>query len=626
MSKEENKVQSSITDWLVKMIKDDALLEHVNGLQRVKPDVYDEDCVSIPSEIRFGKIAHNAYRVSADYILAQIDYLDILFEDDACGDNLEIWSSIVCVNPSSRAFVVIILEGKGQETKNLASELMRHELSLRTKFSFLGSQDICFVLIAEHFPSTLENMILNLNTWYRKKCVGLKLSVTNAGYWLDVFQPGKVKVQPQKQFCDRLLRSFDIFLNPARHNHSEQNRIGKVDDRQINPPQIVFTAIDLITRTCDRQDKHGFVMLWRDTYEFRPGQLWLTVVMLDPLGRDPILNQHEQSSFDTELSEMRPRVRWESIPQTLFEPAIELLGQQFELEVCGESYWQERIDEIKARSVPLRFDFWGGIGDYARDVMSRKIVANVYKAVTLEKLTDWRNPLFAIPFLEHLHKAPVFPAKSIRCSNAFMVGKTFGEMYSAVNISSATKTKEREHHHLWKKMEIFRILAEMKILSMTNKRVSPKIPSFLEEPELTASSIKEIACWISDQFIGKQRPLHRECFVIGFDSGAISSDFLSTGTVTADSDCAAGLVFKIRQLWSRAMEYLEVNGTPTAMYEAEEYIRSYSNKTWKGCGSISKVIDSIPDRKLIEGLTADIVAFFDVFIPKHNFESRTRKA
>ncbi|POD15738.1 hypothetical protein BKM05_24690 [Pseudomonas avellanae] len=131
-------------------------------------------------------------------------------------------------------------------------------------------------------------------------------------------------------------------------------------------------------------------------------------------------------------------------PQTVYDiakTAFPLLKEHFDPEFCGDYHWQLKVSQYRNRVVPTRFDFWGSLGQHAREFVCNPSVRNNYMPFVGLNQLDWTDPAIAMTLVANLSLGAPFPRGVIKCSDAFLVGRVLGDLA----VAAFNAAPDREH-------------------------------------------------------------------------------------------------------------------------------------------------------------------------------------
>lgn len=117
-----------------------------------------------------------------------------------------------------------------------------------------------------------------------------------------------------------------------------------------------------------------------------------------------------------------------SVVYQIAKEAFSILRDRYVPEFEGAFSWHESLRQRRAGAVPIRFDFWGKLGEYAREFVCNTAVRDRYMPFISHNELDWTNPEVAIPLIESLSGYSPFAGGMIRCSDAFHAGVTLGTL------------------------------------------------------------------------------------------------------------------------------------------------------------------------------------------------------
>jgi hypothetical protein len=191
--------------------------------------------------------------------------------------------------------------------------------------------------------------------------------------------------------------------------------------------------------------------------------------------------------------------------------------------------WEQKVSELRRRASPVYFEFWGTLGDYARDFVCHEDVRERYVPFIGRHGLDWTHPEVAFPLIGNICGDIPFPDGLVRCSDAFKAGIRLGLHEVLVHIADESQAEGRKLAPLlrWSMLETTRLAIEIAEIYRSVAEVKEPPPPLTAVPGKRASSIAELCDWIMEALIGADHPVHVRCFELGRRGAPYFSDWLA---------------------------------------------------------------------------------------------------
>ncbi|UZE30771.1 hypothetical protein [Pseudomonas asplenii] len=636
MSKIKFPPESEVVSWLQHLIEKEELLESIQGQEAITSLRYSAEQECFLPSFGIDYISRRASAEAAEHVLGRLSLLEIVSINTSIsmttGEVLR--PDILCFNAETKTLVVFEVKRASETERQTVTELAGYEQELRNMLPFLGNFDVCFVVVAAEWSTLLVHAVGSMNAWSGKQCLALKLTSDGSGFGLLAHLPEAWHLTGSTNLPVEALPSIDLYLaykgidDPeSNHEDTDFDTDDKGEERW--PPRIVLTAMDVIAREGDRAGSHGFMMLWRDVNGFGRGRWCITLTAIDPYAmhawcRDHGLPQRE-SEAATFLHNRRDDLLGQT-PQTVYDiakTAFPLLKEHFDPEFCGDYHWQLKVRQYRNRVVPTRFDFWGSIGQHAREFISNPSVRNNYMPFVALNQLDWTDPAVAMTLVTNLSLGAPFPRGVIKCSDAFLAGRVLGDL--AVAAFNAAPDKEHaariEPMVEWAQLEALRFAIEMKQMYDITEEVVTPMPMLSNEPAKRLKTTEELAQWVRTDLISKRHPFHQACFDLGYRY-ALLFNLLSEQAIdrlSPDEPRAAACIVRsiLKGVLSRVEDSQGKMFQSPGFLELMAFLKPHlsSGIDLGDDEAVSAVIDAIADRELLSGFCGAIVRGVDSIIP-----------
>lgn len=639
-------LESEVVSWLQRLIENDQLLENIQGQEIVKSitDAIRQDFF-IPS---FGidYISRRASAEAAEHVLGRLGLLEIVSINTSIsltrGEVLR--PDILCFNPESKTLVVFEVKRASETERQTVTELAGYEQELRNLLPFLGNFDICFVVVAADWTTLLTHAVGSMNAWSGKQCLALKLLSSESSFELQALLPeawhltGSVKLPPEA------LPSIDLYLfeksvdeivddeDERKGNEADARRAEEpVTDERI-PPRCIISAMDVIARAGDRAGSHGFMMLWRDVNGHGRGRWCITLCAIDPYSMYAWCKEHGLPKRDSEVSlflDSRKADIAGQTPATIYDlanAAFPILQEQFDPEFSTDFCWQMKAQRYRLRGVPTRFEFWGSLGQHAREFVCNCAVRNRYMPYLSRNQLDWTDPAVAMPLVENLSAGVPFPGGTIKCSDAFLTGRILGDLALAAFNAAPDKQHAARIEPMveWAQLEALRYAIEMKQMYDVTKEIVSPMPMLSNDPSKRLKATQDLANWVRSDLISDRHPFHQACFDLGLRE-AMLFRLSEEGSIDRSSpDRPRQAASLIRHLLKGAI--LRMKGSQGQLLQSagyrdfEKYLAPHLAPCLDKQGIVDELrldvaLDEIPDVELLRAFPGTLVKGIDSIVP-----------
>lgn len=646
MSKPKLPPESEVVTWLQRLIENDQLLENIQGQEIITSitDAIGQDFF-IPS---FGidYISRRASAEAAGHVLGRLGLLEIISINTSIsltkGEVLR--PDILCFNPESKTLVVFEVKRASETERQTVTELAGYEQELRNLLPFLGNFDICFVVVAADWSTLLTHAVGSMNAWSGKQCLALKLVSTESSFALQAHLPeawhltGSVRLPPEAlpsidlYLAEKSADAIDDYEDEGTGDGADGGRAEKAGTDERLPPRLVITAMDIIARAGDRAGSHGFMMLWRDFNGHGRGRWCITLCAIDPYSMYAWCKEHGLPQRDSEASlflDSRKADIAGQTPATIYDlanAAYPILKEQFEPEFSGDFCWQMKARQYRLRGVPTRFEFWGSLGQHAREFVCNPAVRNWYMSYMSHNQLDWTDPAVAMPLVENLSAGVPFPGGTIKCSDAFLVGRALGDLALAAFNAAPDKEHAAKIEPMveWAQLEALRYAIEMKQMYNVTEEVVTPIPMLSNDPSRRLRATEDLANWVLTDLISDRHPFHQACFDLGLREAMLFrlSEEGSIDCFPPDRPHEAALL--IRRILKGAIPRMK--GSQGQLLQSagyrdfEEYLAPHVASCLDEQGDVDgvrldAVLDEIPDRELLRAFPGTLVKGIDSIVP-----------
>ncbi|MFN1266864.1 hypothetical protein [Pseudomonas lundensis] len=637
MSKAKFAPESEVVLWLKQLIEKEELLESIQGQEAITSLTDTADQEHFLPSFGIDYISRRASAEAAGHVLNRLSLLEIISINTSIsltvGEVLR--PDILCFNAETKTLVVFEVKRASETERQTVTELAGYEQELRNMLPFLGNFDVCFVVVAADWSTLLVHAVGSMNAWSGKQCLALKLTNDDSGFGLLAHLPEAWHLTGSTNLPVEAIPSIDLYLaykgiDDDHGSDRDHTDFAETDDDNVRwPPRVVLTAMDIIARAGDRAGSHGFMMLWRDVNGYGRGRWCITLAAIDPYAMHAWCREHglpqRESEAATFLHERRNDLLGQT-PKTVYDiakAAFPILEEHFDPEFCGDFHWQLKVRQYKNRVVPTRFDFWGSLGQHAREFVSSPAVRNNYMPFVGHSQLDWTDPAVAMTLVANLSLGTPFPRGVIKCSDAFLAGRVLGDLVVAAFNAAPDKVHAARIEPMveWAQLEALRFAIEMMQMHNITEEIVTPMPMLSNDPSERLRATEKLAHWVRTDLISERHPFHQACFDLGYRHALLFNllSERSTDCISPDETKAAACI--VRSILKGALSQAE--GSQGLTFQSPSFLQlmaflqpHFASDLNLGDEKVVKAaLDSIADQMLLSSFSDVIVKGVDSIIP-----------
>tara|TARA_R100000935_G_C2824475_1_gene161541 strand:- start:47 stop:1738 length:1692 start_codon:yes stop_codon:yes gene_type:complete len=362
--------------------------------------------------------------------------------------------------------------------------------------------------------------------WSNRKILCLKPSLKKKKLKLETYLPRAWKITGAVHFPEEAMPCVTVCLYRKDAYKKAEDTSEKVLDDDF-PDGRLITALEVMAREGDRIGSHGFAILWKDHSEHSLCKYNLTVCGIAPFslykaGRvrrnigsddgllvgelDKHIRDFDPSGHSDSLTEIAMSAK--GILEEISDPALE-----------GFSQWSAERHTLKSRAEPIFCEFWGSLGEYARNYVTNPAVRKHRRTTLLNGLGNWRDPAVGLPLIESFSKPEIFADGNVKCSDAFRLGKLIGlDRTLRLNIRK-NDIPQLRCMFIWNRIELMTAIDEARMLAnaAVNVAAPDKPLKFYDDPALgDDEELGTLLDWVHLEFL-QNSPMHNLFFDLGFE-------------------------------------------------------------------------------------------------------------
>lgn len=535
-----------LQEWIEQLVAAESLHEIIEGKDSVDPSTYFHKNENFIPSFPVDFLMRQRCLSAAEHVLGRLimpEMVSTAATNLSLNRSERLFPDLLLCDMESGSLVLIEIKRSKSTERETATELLAYEHEIRNHYPFLSNLDICHVVIATEFSPLLDHSVAGLVTWNEKQVLCLKASGDEGAIRLEVHIPEVWTSIGQKPIPSESLVTVDLHLY---QKSGESVVLPKEIER------IADTALNLIARDGDRFNSHGFVMLWEDQQRRSEDLVHycLTIGMINPypftvaaVAGEFIKESHtklvEYVHRQLEESNICP---FDSLLGKICHQAKSLLGEKLDPMWENFSTWESQrvplmhldapMQGIQYRALPLKFEFWGVLGSFARQFITMPAVRGYFDRLISVKNLDWRDPQVAIELLDRLVGLEAVQHGRFPCSAIFKIGNQIASFLSINFTMEQVARAEGDFKnlpamHMWYGTLLASSLREVLFRYNVTTEELPEPPVFerSENGYIEPESIISLVQWLQGEFLKKSRA-HQRCFQIGTKvHGLLNPDF-----------------------------------------------------------------------------------------------------
>lgn len=523
--------EREIQTWIESISDGDEFLKHVCGREKVEVVLNSLQSEHHLPSFPIDYLLRRETASAAGHVLSHISFVKTIVatKNISATTGELLFPDLLLVNPNTGHLIIVELKRSAQTEREAITELLGYEHEIRNHLPFLSNLDISFVLISTEFSTLLEHAVSQVIMWESKRVLCLKLDADHIPWRLKVHLPRAWQAIGQGILPPSSLQAVQLRLYPKHGNGAE-------------PPDELFkhvlAAFNHIVREGDRSNSHGFSILWEDQY-WQEGEgpnpcRWnLTLVCLNPFAFLTWAHSHgfiDQNSsalaryFIETYGQDWDRMMPDSYLRTT-RNALRILDEHWDCKFEGFMDWATARQELRKRAFPLEIDFWGSLGDYAREYVAHPYVRRHHATEIARRGLSWNDPRIGLALIYEMTGEQLFQGGQFTCSQLLNFGVLLGSMLSVCNTikeqssDESTETAIIEGFFSWLLIDFIAATREILFRYMASPDLNEPPPtvrfgSAIKIDE-TFALLRQFTDWFSIHFITDNDSFHRRLFQVG---------------------------------------------------------------------------------------------------------------
>lgn len=515
--------EREIHQWLEEAITNGDVLEKIEGLDQV--DTITELIESINQSPTFtvDYVLRRQSALAAKSVIGSLSCTEVISSDRSisatAGETLR--PDLVLYNCEEKSIIIIEIKKEKQTAREAITELLAYEHEVKNHFPFMSNHDIKLVIASQEWSHLLDHSVASLVAWEEKKLLALEISGDVGSFGLKVRLPPAWKSLSSIGLPKNSLPVITINLYPKE--------FAKETD-WVDLERHLSTAVELIARDADRANAHGFAMLWEDHSHVSACKYNITIAAVNPyaffeasLEKEAFERDYELLRFFCDNAPDYLGLQHPSGMMTIAERAISFLSNWCSPMWEGFFEWEHVKAELPLRADPIRFEFWGALGDYAREYTTSPAVYSYLMPLIGKEGLDWRDPIIALPVLDELTGYRPIPEGALTAQACYDLGVIFGVWIQIdelrLHMQSIKAAPIFECLLKWSNARLFAAYSELGSISQSYSDLEepppPFVISFGPRSDDVRNAVDAVISWMKQHVIGPSNTFHTAAFDLG---------------------------------------------------------------------------------------------------------------
>lgn len=634
--------ESQIQAILERLIKEDRLfncIKNTDSIENLYKSLHNEDSLPSFSIDYFSrkKLISAAKNIAS--ILKSVQVITTASKNISVDRKEKLFPDLVLLNQEEGKIVILEIKRSVKTARETLTEMLAYDHEIRNLLPFLSNFEILFCVVSTEYSTLLNHSITGLATWESKQILCLHVEESEKEeLQIEIYIPPAWTSLGISSLPPAAISTLKIILYKRSDDEISQNA-----------ESAVFYAASLIAKEGDRNNSHGFVLVWRDCWKLEDltgsAEYHLIVGFVNPYVFLPFAQSlgvidAYQSPVGQHFLENGDNFRSYCCKE-VFEKGLNFLEKFFHVEIEGFSDWNNDrskphevynpITLLCHRALPLRVELWGALGDFSREFIVHPGVEKYILSKFSGTILGCENPFIGIPLIDNISGARKLDERGFTCKFLFELGISLGSLSTLYN--TASHSEENDLRNLpasitWYTLDIQSVLLELVVQysSSSELNVPPPVMKFHPSKnfEEALETNKSLINWIYTEFLGRKGEIHAECFIIGLDIHPLMDEYFSC---TLPEDYKKFIVEKVVASSTRLLKRIarECLSDYTSVESVQNAIDVFSNE-YLSCNalgiseeSLISLVDDIPNEKHLSLYHNVLMELLDSFLLPVNY-------
>lgn len=525
--------EQKVQDWLEAVIEQDALSDFIIGADQVSESLEGHESPEFKPSFPIDYITQLGNLRAAQHVLGELHTLELVSKNSRSisrekGERLFV-DLLYCARETSR-FVLFEIKNQDGSAREAVTEIMAYEHETLNHTPFSSANDVMMVIVSRNFSTLLDHAITGLNSWSRRRVLCLRFEESEADPRLVVHIPTAWSAIGQKGLAVDEIVTATLSFTPSPD----------LDEDDIHA--VCSTAAGLMVREAERSGGSGFAMVaYNHLYPGMAVSPYLILAgVVNPFSfmkraqsegflensRSPISDYILENGRTGDLSAC-----WSWLSND-GGAAVQYLKGYGSPEWALSQGWEDirNIERwrypgltLDRHIMPVSVDFWGVLGDYARDAVRNVDRMRNFMTSCARPGMDWRHPILGVLLLDEIASAPPLIDGQWTFSAMFRLGLLLGRFGSlSAQIADAEPEQQRllKASSFWAEVDMAGMLQEVALRYMSAEDMDEAPPTIsvrrCETGDEAFASVSAFVDWISRTFVDEEEELMQAAFSVGW--------------------------------------------------------------------------------------------------------------
>lgn len=527
-----------VQDWLEAVIAEDRLSDVIVGADKIRKSLAWSESPEFKPPFPIDYLTRLGNLRAAEHVLGELHTLDLVSKNNRSisrekGERLFV-DLLYCARETSR-FVLFEIKNQDGSAREAVTEIMAYEHEALNHTPFSSANDVMMVIVSRDFSTLLDHAVTGLNSWSRRRVLCLRFDDSEAEPRLIVHIPIAWSAIGQKGLTADGIVTATLSFTP----------VSNLDEDDIYA--VCSTAANLMVREAERSGGSGFAMVaYNHLYPGMADSPYLILAgvvnpfsFLERAQSEGFLKNSRSPISDYILEDGRTRelsACWSWLSND-GGAAVQYLEGYGSSEWALAQGWEDirNIERwcypgvtLDRHIMPVSVDFWGVLGDYARDAVRHVDRMRNFMSSCARPGMDWRHPILGVLLLDEIASTPPLINGQWTFSALFRLGLLLGRFGSlSAQIADAEPEQKRllQASSFWAEVDMAGMLQEVALRYSSAEDIDEPPPTISVRRCKTGAeafaSVSDFADWILRAFIGEDEQLMRSAFSTGWQTHAI---------------------------------------------------------------------------------------------------------
>lgn len=527
-----------VQDWLESVIAEDRLSDVIVGADKIRKSLAWSESPEFKPPFPIDYLTRLGNLRAAEHVLGELHTLDLVSKNNRSisrekGERLFV-DLLYCARETSR-FVLFEIKNQDGSAREAVTEIMAYEHEALNHTPFSSANDVMMVIVSRDFSTLLDHAVTGLNSWSRRRVLCLRFDDSEAEPRLIVHIPIAWSAIGQKGLTADGIVTATLSFTP----------VSNLDEDDIYA--VCSTAANLMVREAERSGGSGFAMVaYNHLYPGMADSPYLILAgvvnpfsFLERAQSEGFLKNSRSPISDYILEDGRTRelsACWSWLSND-GGAAVQYLEGYGSSEWALAQGWEDirNIERwcypgvtLDRHIMPVSVDFWGVLGDYARDAVRHVDRMRNFMSSCARPGMDWRHPILGVLLLDEIASTPPLINGQWTFSALFRLGLLLGRFGSlSAQIADAEPEQKRllQASSFWAEVDMAGMLQEVALRYSSAEDIDESPPTISVRRCKTGAeafaSVSDFADWILRAFIGEDEQLMRSAFSTGWQTHAI---------------------------------------------------------------------------------------------------------